>query len=93
MVEHLARGVGASVRRGIPVYFVQDIETSYYPTQLPRSRTPCSPPTGHEFRYMTISSWNRDRLRELGLDATLIPPGIDLDNFRPLARRASGAQT
>ena len=39
----------------------------------------------HEFRYMTISSWNRDRLRELGLDAELIPPGIDLENFRPLA--------
>ena len=34
---------------------------------------------------MTISSWNRDRLRELGLDAELIPPGIDLENFRPLA--------
>jgi glycosyltransferase involved in cell wall biosynthesis len=33
---------------------------------------------------MTISGWNRDRLRELGLDATLIPPGIDLDTFRPL---------
>ncbi len=32
---------------------------------------------------MTISSWNRDRLRELGLDAELIPPGIDLDTFRP----------
>jgi len=38
----------------------------------------------HEFRYMTISSWNRDRLRELGLDAELIAPGIDLGNFRPL---------
>ena len=34
---------------------------------------------------MTISSWNRDRLRELGLNATLIPPGVDLDNFRPQA--------
>jgi glycosyltransferase involved in cell wall biosynthesis len=33
---------------------------------------------------MTISSWNQDRLRELGLDAALIPPGIDRDNFRPL---------
>jgi glycosyltransferase involved in cell wall biosynthesis len=33
---------------------------------------------------MTISSWNRDRLHELGLDAVLIPPGIDLDNFTPL---------
>ena len=38
---------------------------------------------------MTISSWNRDRLRELGLDAALIPPGIDLDNFRPLPGRAA----
>jgi glycosyltransferase involved in cell wall biosynthesis len=33
---------------------------------------------------MTISSWNRERLRELGLDAELIPPGIDLTTFRPL---------
>jgi glycosyltransferase involved in cell wall biosynthesis len=43
-----------------------------------------------EFRYMTISAWNRERLRELGLDAELIPPGIDLDTFRPrpeIARR------
>jgi glycosyltransferase involved in cell wall biosynthesis len=37
-----------------------------------------------EFRYMTISSWNRERLRELGVDAELIPPGIDLETFRPL---------
>src|SRR5439155_2567279 len=43
-----------------------------------------------EFHYVTISSWNRDRLRELGLDAELIPPGIDLETFRPqpdVARR------
>ena len=38
-----------------------------------------------EFRYMTISSWNRERLRELGLDAELIPPGIDLETFHPRA--------
>src|SRR5262249_43409400 len=41
-----------------------------------------------EFRYMTISSWNRERLRELDLDAELIPPGIDLDTFRPRAEIA-----
>jgi glycosyltransferase involved in cell wall biosynthesis len=34
---------------------------------------------------MTISSWNRERLGELGLAAELIPPGIDLDTFRPRA--------
>jgi GT2 family glycosyltransferase len=73
----------ASVLRGIPVYFVQDIETSYYPHDE-GMRNAVLASYRHEFRYMTISSWNRDRLRELGLDAELIPPGIDLDNFRPL---------
>jgi glycosyltransferase involved in cell wall biosynthesis len=74
----------ASVTHGTPVYFVQDIETSYYPG-IPRAQDEVINSYRHEFRYMTISSWNRDRLRELGLDAVLIPPGIDLDTFRPLA--------
>jgi GT2 family glycosyltransferase/glycosyltransferase involved in cell wall biosynthesis len=73
----------ASMLRGIPVYFVQDIETSYYPDDVVmRDRVLAS--YRSEFRYMTISGWNRDRLRELGLDAELIPPGIDLETFRPL---------
>ena len=75
----------ASVSRGIPVYFVQDIETSYYAgDEAARQRVLAS--YREEFRYMTISSWNRERLAELGLSAELIPPGIDLDNFRPLNR-------
>jgi GT2 family glycosyltransferase len=73
----------ASVVHGIPVYFVQDIETSYY-SSMPELQDAVLASYRHEFRYMTISSWNRDRLRELGLDAVLIPPGIDLENFRPL---------
>jgi GT2 family glycosyltransferase/glycosyltransferase involved in cell wall biosynthesis len=72
----------ASIPRGLPVYFVQDIETSYYPDHE-RARHAVLDSYRPEFRYMTISSWNRDRLRELGLDAELIPPGIDLKNFRP----------
>ncbi len=72
----------ASIPRGIPVYFVQDIETSYYPDHE-RARHAVLDSYRPEFRYMTISSWNRDRLRELGLDAELIPPGIDLETFRP----------
>ncbi len=74
----------ASVVHGIPVFFVQDIETSYY-VDDERLRHRVLDSYKHEFRYMTISSWNRDRLRELGLDAVLIPPGIDLETFRPLA--------
>jgi GT2 family glycosyltransferase len=71
----------ASVLRGIPVYFVQDIETSYYPDDE-SVRHAVIDSYRPEFRYMTISGWNRERLRELGLDAELIPPGIDLDTFR-----------
>jgi GT2 family glycosyltransferase len=74
----------ASVLRGIPVYLVQDIETSYYPDDE-TTRHAVLDSYRPEFRYMTISSWNRERLRELGLDAELIPPGIDLDTFRPRA--------
>lgn len=77
----------ASVLHGIAVYFVQDIETSYYPDDE-RTRHAVIDSYRPEFRYMTISSWNRERLRELGLDAELIPPGIDLENFRPLSERA-----
>ena len=73
----------ASVLHGVPVYFVQDIETSYYPGNRYLQNAVLAS-YRHEFRYMTISSWNRDRLHELGLDAVLIPPGIDLENFRPL---------
>jgi GT2 family glycosyltransferase len=73
----------ASVLNGIPVYFVQDIETSYYPGNLTLQNAVLAS-YRHEFRYMTISSWNRERLRELGLDAVLIPPGLDPGTFRPL---------
>jgi GT2 family glycosyltransferase/glycosyltransferase involved in cell wall biosynthesis len=81
----------ASVLHGIPVYFVQDIETSYYPDDE-SARYAVLDSYRPEFRYMTISSWNRERLRELGLEAELIPPGIDLQTFRPLpkVRRRKG---
>jgi GT2 family glycosyltransferase len=74
----------ASVARGLPVYFVQDIETSYYPDHE-AARHAVLDSYRPELRYMTISAWNRERLRELGLDAELIPPGIDLDTFTPRA--------
>src|SRR4029453_13328428 len=73
----------ASVTRGIPVYFVQDIETSYYVNDR-RSRDLVLKSYRQEFAYMTISSWNQERLRELGLSSELLPPGIDLETYRPL---------
>jgi glycosyltransferase involved in cell wall biosynthesis len=65
------------------VYLVQDIETSYYPDEpITRARVIAS--YREEFRYCTTSSWNRDRLRDLGHEAELVAPGIDLNTFRPL---------
>ena len=56
----------ASVVHGIPVYFVQDIETSYYP-DAPSAATRCWTPTGPSSATSRPRRWNRDRLRELGL--------------------------
>lgn len=72
----------ASVSRGIPVYFVQDIETSYYPDSE-RARFEVLDSYRPEFHYMTTSGWNQDRLHELGLSSQMIPPGINLQTFHP----------
>ena len=77
----------ASLRRGRPVFFVQDIETSYYQGRTAkheRLRNEVLAGYRHEFRYMTISDTSVRRLAELGLEAELVPPGIDLDTFRPI---------
>jgi len=77
----------ASLKRGRPVFFVQDIETSYYPGRSPsneRARDRVLAGYREEFRYMTIAEVSAGKLAELGLSAELVPPGIDLDTFREL---------
>jgi GT2 family glycosyltransferase len=74
----------ASVRKGIPVYFVQDIETSYYRDAV-HARNAVLASYRPEFRYLTTSSWNRERLAEMGYSAALVSPGVDLLTYRPLA--------
>jgi GT2 family glycosyltransferase len=72
-----------SVRRGIPAFFVQDIETSYYPDQpLPQAHVMSS--YRHEFRYLTTSQWVGDQLRELHVDPVQVAPGVDLEVFHQL---------
>jgi glycosyltransferase involved in cell wall biosynthesis len=73
----------ASVARGVPVYFVQDIETSYYPDHE-EMRSAVLASYREEFRYLTTSGWNVEQLRELGHEAAAVAPGIDLESFRPL---------
>ena len=74
---------GASILRGIPVYFVQDIETSYYPGH-PEVQAAVIDSYREDLHYVTTSGWVAERLRELGRSPTPIPPGIDLDTYRPL---------
>ena len=73
----------ASVQHGRPVYFVQDIETSYYPDG-PQTRYAVLNSYRPEFHFLTTSKWNQARLLELGLDCEVISPGVDLDSFGPL---------
>ncbi len=73
----------ASVVNGVPVYLVQDIETSYYP-EVAMRRHEVLNTYRPEFRFLTTSTWNQTHLAELGVNSTLISPGIDLDTFRPL---------
>ena len=79
----------ASVLHGIPVYFVQDIETSYYRDD-PDRRFEVLNSYRPEFRFLTISRWNQEQLTALGLESELIPPGLDDVTFGPregIARR------
>jgi len=75
----------ASVVNGVPVYLVQDIETSYYPEVATRRHEVLNS-YRPEFRFLTTSTWNQNRLAELGLESTVIAPGVDLETFRPLPR-------
>ena len=67
----------ASVRRGVPVYLVQDIETSYYPRN-PELHADVLASYREEHRYLTTSGWVEDRLREMNLDPVAVAPGVDL---------------
>lgn len=75
--------LSASYAKGIPVFFVQDIETSYYPGN-PLAQQMVLASYRPEMNTMTISERSQNKLAELGIEAVLIPPGIDLETFKPL---------
>jgi GT2 family glycosyltransferase/glycosyltransferase involved in cell wall biosynthesis len=76
----------AGVRRGIPAYFVQDIETSYYADDR-HAQAEVLASYRPEFQFFTTSGWVEERLRELGVEPRArIAPGLDLDRFFPLDR-------
>ncbi len=72
----------AGLTRGVPVYFVQDIETSYY---RDRDVHGCVHATYRpEFAYLTTSQWVHRRLLAHAPGATVVSPGVDLARWRPL---------
>ena len=71
------------MRHGIPMLLAQDIETSYYPDRALK-RAAVLAGYREEFTYWTDADWTRDELHAMGLSATTVAPGVDLDTFRPL---------
>jgi GT2 family glycosyltransferase len=73
----------ASVRRGIPVYHVQDIETSYYPND-PQLHGQVLASYRPEFKFLAGCEWIHDQLIKLACSSTVLTPGVDLEAYRPL---------
>lgn len=73
----------ASVREGRPVYFVQEFESWFYPDDIIAQSTVVSC-YRKEFQNLTISSYNRDELKEIGLEATVLLCGYEDDLYKPL---------
>lgn len=66
----------SSVKNGIAVNFIQEIESWFYPDDLDIQRTVISC-YRKEFKNLTTSSYNLDEIMQLGLKAELIPCGYD----------------
>lgn len=75
----------AALRRGIGVYFVQDIETSYYDVDLGVHGDVLAA-YRPEFTYLTTSTWVHGELTKLVPEAKIIAPGVDVERFRDLGR-------
>lgn len=73
----------ASVNKGVPVYFVSEFETWFYPNDVVAQSVVVSC-YRREFRNITISSYNLEELKTIGLTATLVPCGYDNKTYKPL---------
>lgn len=66
----------ASIKKGIPVYFIQEIETWFYPGDVVAQSAVVSC-YRKEFKNMTTSPYNLEEVQAMGLKAEMIPCGID----------------
>lgn len=73
----------ASLLHGVPVYLVQDVESSYYSSPKDHAKVHAS--YRPEFAYLAGSIWVADQLRKLGVaDPLAFTPGLDVDTYRTL---------
>jgi glycosyltransferase involved in cell wall biosynthesis len=70
-----------SVNHGIPVDYVQEFETWFYPDQAD-SRAAVAASYRPEFHLLTTAQYQRAELAEVGVEADLIPVGFDPLVFR-----------
>ena len=73
----------SSVKKGVPVYFVSEFETWFYPDDIVAQSAVISC-YRREFRNITICSYNQDELKTIGLNSTIIPCGYDYNTYKPL---------
>ena len=73
----------SSITKGIPVYFISEFETWFYPYNVVAQSTVVAC-YRKEFRNITISPYNLDELHAIGIDDTIIPWGYEKDTFKPL---------
>lgn len=70
----------ASVERGLPVHYVQEFETWFYPADE-RMRAAVAACYRSEFMNITIADFQRDELREIGVHAVTVPSAYDERKF------------
>ncbi len=71
----------ASVKKGVPVYFIQEFETWFYPNDIVAQASVVSC-YRKEFHNMTTSQYNLAEIEALGLKAKAIPCGYDDATYR-----------
>ena len=66
----------SSVIRGLPVQFVQEFETWFYPDDLP-GQAAVAASYRPEFKYITTASYQLNELKSINIEPTLIPVGYE----------------
>lgn len=66
----------ASINKGIPVNFVQEFETWFFPENL-RIQAAVVASYRKEFAYIATGGYQQSELRDQNIDSTLIPVGYD----------------